>query len=199
MLCIVNATILTPDRAIPDGYVIIRDGLIEEVGGSTDFLLPQNAGIIDGTGKLLMPGFIDLQINGAFGLDFTETPTSIWKVAARLPRFGVTSFLPTIITSPPAQIHEAQLEWDKGPPVGFSGSTPLGLHVEGPYLNPEKKGAHNPSFLRSPTQRPGRVIANLRVVTAQYRAVYQCTVLGSCARLARGPWRTGRHTDGAWR
>ena len=46
------------------------------------------------------PGFIDLQFNGGFGHDFTDDPASIWHVAAQLPQYGVTAFLPTVITSP---------------------------------------------------------------------------------------------------
>jgi len=151
MLCISNATILTPVKTISDGIVIMRDGLIEAVGRSSDLAVPEKAQVLDGTGLLLVPGFIDLQLNGAFGLDFTEKPQSIWKVAAHLPRYGVTSFLPTIITSPLSRIHEAQIVWAKGPPSDYNGSTPLGLHIEGPFLNPAKKGAHNPAYLRPPT------------------------------------------------
>jgi N-acetylglucosamine-6-phosphate deacetylase len=105
---------------------------------------------IDATGLLLVPGLIELQINGAFGKDFTSVPESIWEVAQGLPRFGVTCFLPTIVTSPLERIARAQAALLAGPPPGFHGATPLGLHVEGPFLNPERKGAHREEYLRQP-------------------------------------------------
>ena len=100
---------------------------------------------------ILAPGFIDLQINGAFGDDFTADPATIWRVAEGLPRYGVTAFLPTIITSPLEQVAAGQRIVTEGEPDGFRGARPLGLHVEGPFLNPQKKGAHNPKYLRLPS------------------------------------------------
>jgi N-acetylglucosamine-6-phosphate deacetylase len=100
---------------------------------------------------ILAPGFIDLQFNGAFGYDLTNNPESIWRVAAQLPRYGVTSFLPTIMTSPLGTVRRAQEIWHKGPPKGFKGAQALGLHVEGPFLNPAKRGVHDPAFLRPPS------------------------------------------------
>jgi N-acetylglucosamine-6-phosphate deacetylase len=107
--------------------------------------------MLDAGGALVVPGFIDLQLNGAFGDDFTESPETIWRVAEGLPRWGVTSFLPTIITSPLSQVGKGQEVLAGGPPAGWSGSIPLGLHCEGPFLNPLKKGAHNPNHLQLPS------------------------------------------------
>ena len=64
----------------------------------------------------------------------------IWQAAAALPRWGVTAFLPTVITSPLERIALAQ-QVVQSDPAGFCGATPLGLHVEGPFLNPQKKAA----------------------------------------------------------
>jgi len=69
-------------------------------------------------------------------------------VATALPRYGVTGFLPTIITSPLDTVRAAQQVLGDGPPPGWAGARPLGLHLEGPFLNPGKKGAHNPAHLR---------------------------------------------------
>lgn len=131
------------------GAVLLRDGIIAGVDPPL-YELPADCRKLDGVGGLLAPGFIDLQLNGAFGDDFTADPATIWRVAAGLPRYGVTGFLPTIITSPLATIAAAQETLVAGPPPGFRGARPLGLHLEGPYLNPERKGAHNPRYLRSP-------------------------------------------------
>ncbi|MBE2222057.1 MAG: N-acetylglucosamine-6-phosphate deacetylase [Anaerolineae bacterium] len=149
MLYIHNITLLTPEKTIADGAVVIENGRFTHIGTVlTD--LPENATILDGNGRFLVPGFIDLQLNGAFGHDFTTNPETIWEVAAKLPRWGVTSFLPTIITSPRSQIEKAQGVMQNGRSANFQGAEPLGLHLEGPFLNPQKKGAHNPAYIRQP-------------------------------------------------
>ena len=100
-------------------------------------------------GGWIAPGFIDLQINGAFGFDFTRDASAVAQVAARLPATGVTAFLPTLITSPLEAY--ARLERDlEQAAKDAHGAQILGIHLEGPYLNPKRKGAHNPDFLRMP-------------------------------------------------
>lgn len=96
----------------------------------------------------LVPGFIDLQINGAFGFDFTSQPDSIWQVTQRLPEFGITTCLPTIITSPMDVIDHALNVWKSNKPAGFQGTYLPGLHLEGPFLNPKKSGAHSESLFQ---------------------------------------------------
>lgn len=149
MLYIEHATIYTPDEVIADGAVLVDNDRCHTIDGAQDLTPPADATRIDGTGKLLVPGFIDLQFNGGFGEDFTQDPATIWPVAEKLPRYGVTSFLPTIITSPLSVVRSAQEVLDDEP-ANFAGAEPLGLHLEGPFLNPGKKGAHNPAYLRQP-------------------------------------------------
>jgi N-acetylglucosamine-6-phosphate deacetylase len=151
MLYITNATIYAPAQRIDHAAVTVDGGRILAVGPAAEQICPPDAQIIDAEGLLLTPGFIDLQFNGGFGDDFTDDPVTIWRVAEALPRFGVTSFLPTIITSPLEKVAAGQRIVSAGEPDGFCGARPLGLHVEGPFLNPQKKGAHNPKYLRLPT------------------------------------------------
>lgn len=150
MLRIRNATICTPDAVIESGAVLVDQGIILAAGRVADVPCPFGADEWDAAGLIVVPGFIDLQVNGAFGHDFTDDPTVIWHVAGQLPRYGVTSFLPTIITSPLEKLATGQTIVMTGPPAGFRGARPLGLHAEGPFLNPRKKGAHNPAYLRLP-------------------------------------------------
>ncbi len=150
MLYIENANIYTPDHLLEGGAVIIDGGRIAAVGSAAATPCPQGARVIDAAGQLLVPGFVELQFNGGFGADFTDDPTAIWRVAEKLPRYGATSFLPTIITSPLEKIAAGQAVVTGAAPAGFRGARPLGLHVEGPFLNPGKKGAHNPRYLRTP-------------------------------------------------
>ena len=96
---------------------------------------------VDAQGLTVAPGFIDIQVNGAYGHDFTENPASMWDVGIRLPEQGVTSFCPTIITSPPGRVAAAQGAIANRP-AGYKGAEPLGLHVEGPYLSEARHGTH---------------------------------------------------------
>ncbi|MBP6016972.1 MAG: N-acetylglucosamine-6-phosphate deacetylase [Candidatus Promineofilum sp.] len=149
MFAIRHASVVTANTVFEDGTVLVADGRIQRIGDAT-MPLPAGVPAQDATGLFLTAGFLDLQVNGGFGFDFTADPATIWDVAAQLPRYGVTAFLPTIITSPPETVRQAQTVLRNGPPAGWIGAQPLGLHLEGPFLNPVKKGAHNPNYLRRP-------------------------------------------------
>ena len=151
-LNIINAVLpqaTANDEAVPV-QLVANDGLIQSVdrqGGATRH---SGGPTLDGTGLFLLPGLIDLQVNGGFGYDFAEDPQTIWQVGARLPQYGVTSYLPTIVTSPIDNIQAAQKVLAECAPDDYEGSIPLGLHLEGPFLSPDRKGAHAEEFLLSP-------------------------------------------------
>uniref|UniRef100_A0A8D8SFI7 N-acetylglucosamine-6-phosphate deacetylase n=1 Tax=Cacopsylla melanoneura TaxID=428564 RepID=A0A8D8SFI7_9HEMI len=100
---------------------------------------------IDCKGRLIAPGFIDIQINGGFGVDFSHDIDSVDKnvgiVARGILAHGVTSFCPTVVTSEP-QVYRKVLYKLRKTQGGKHGATVLGAHVEGPFISPEKKGAH---------------------------------------------------------
>lgn len=148
MLYIHCSLLITPTREIMDGAVLIEDGKILAAGRASALGIPAGASVLDAPGLAAVPGFIDWQLNGGFGHDFTADPATIWPVGARLAEHGVTGFLPTIISAPLEKYAAAQRVLKAGPPPGYRGATPLGLHFEGPFLNPGKKGAHNPDHLR---------------------------------------------------
>jgi N-acetylglucosamine-6-phosphate deacetylase len=144
--------ILTGGRRIEGAAALVEDGRIVAVGPESEIERPAGCEeIIDGD-LLLSPGLIDLQINGAFGHDFTVEPESMWEVGGQLTRYGVTTFLPTVITSPPERVDTAMELLARGAPEGYRGAAPLGLHLEGPFLNPAKRGAHDPAYLRLPNE-----------------------------------------------
>ncbi|MER2598400.1 MAG: N-acetylglucosamine-6-phosphate deacetylase [Caldilineales bacterium] len=151
MLYLINATLYTPEHTVRRAAVLVMQGRIAAVGPMPLPLPPPGAAVLDAEGLLLVPGLIDLQCNGAFGDDFTAAPQTIWRVAAALPRYGITSFLPTIISAPLSTVVAAQEVMQQGPPSGFGGAAPLGLHLEGPFLNPLKRGAHDLAWLQLPS------------------------------------------------
>lgn len=122
--------------------VVVVDGRIASSGTGPAY---------DASGLVVLPGLIDLQVNGVAGIDVTLEPERLWEVAALLPRWGVTSFLPTVITSDPANRAWALATLRSGPPPGWVGARPLGLHLEGPMIAPARKGAHPEHWLRPPS------------------------------------------------
>jgi N-acetylglucosamine-6-phosphate deacetylase len=121
------------------GDVVIVDGVI--AAGPP----PRECAVLDASGAFVAPGFIDVQVNGAHGVDLASRPDGIGEVAAVLPQYGVTAFCPTIVSSPPSVVRQALAT-----SCGAAGAVPLGLHLEGPMLNERRKGAHDARFLRSP-------------------------------------------------
>lgn len=137
---------VVPTLAIRGGSVdVLIEGerIAAAVSGSTA------GATLDATGCRVFPGFVDLQCNGGFGVDFTTSPEDAHVVAARLPETGVTSFLPTIITAPKDVMLRAVTELDV-----LRGSSPgarsLGVHVEGPFINALRGGAHPLRYIRPP-------------------------------------------------
>ena len=129
--------------------VAVSDGLIvgvvagETYGGvRPDVVLPSG---------VLVPGLVDIQINGCFGVDFVAADPAGWaEVSRRLPETGVTSFVPTFITAPVPDL-VAALRRTAALPADLGGARVLGVHVEGPFLAADRHGAHDPALLRDPS------------------------------------------------
>lgn len=159
-LVVSGGTVLAPDGPVA-ADVVVRAGRIAEVvprppapgpgtdgaAGRRDVTTPVDAG-----GLLVAPGYVDLQCNGAVGVDLAAEPERLWTVAAALPRWGVTAWLPTVITAPAGVRARALAALRAGPPATVHGpcATPLGLHLEGPFLAPDRLGAHPREHLRRP-------------------------------------------------
>lgn len=128
-----------------DGKTLVaEDGLISAISDA----VPSGARRIDADGALIVPGFIDLQVNGGGGAMFNSEPTpeGIARIARAHARFGTTKLLPTLITDNreiTAEARKAGREASARKIAGF-----LGIHLEGPHLSVSRKGAHDPKLIR---------------------------------------------------
>lgn len=135
--------VLTAGGLVPDTAVVVEGGRVVSVG-------PQPAADVVLSDGILAPGLIDLQVNGSFGVDFAEAPADEWRdVALRLPETGVTAFLPTLITAPVAELADGLR--CAAAAMGGEGARILGVHVEGPFLSAERRGAHDAALFCDPT------------------------------------------------
>jgi len=143
---LVNGQVMT-DRGLEDGLaVLVVDGRFASVGPVRD--VPAGVQRLDLQGGLLLPGFIDIQVNGGGGVLFNDSPTpeAIAAIGAAHRRFGTTGFLPTLISDELAVVGAAMRAVREAMARGTPGV--LGAHIEGPYLNTEQKGIHDAARLR---------------------------------------------------
>ena len=109
----------------------------------------------------LAPGFIDIQVNGGGDILFNNSPTpeAIRKIAAAHRKFGTTSLLPTFITD---SFDKTKAAFAAAQSLVGSEPSILGVHLEGPFLSPEKPGVHDPKLMRSPGSGDREMLCGLR-------------------------------------
>jgi N-acetylglucosamine-6-phosphate deacetylase len=138
------------DDLVPSqGFVEIADGTVSGVGSGP----PRQRAEVTLDSGYLLPGFVDLQVNGYFGVEFQTADAGSWAaVAKRLPSTGTTAFAPTVITAPIDSL-VATLRGAQKIVTGLpsDGARVLGVHVEGPFIAPARRGAHNPAWITEPT------------------------------------------------
>lgn len=155
------SNILTPTESIPSGALAISDeGKIAYAGAMED--APQAEGKrLDLRGLFLVPGFIDIHVHGGKGITFGESGTaeeelrgySEW-VAAN----GVTGFLASLAAPDPKALVDLVGRYVRVMQKGLPGAQGLGIHLEGPFISKEKKGAFDPKWLRPPSMEEAEAV-----------------------------------------
>jgi N-acetylglucosamine-6-phosphate deacetylase len=178
---LLQGRVLTPKRELAvatvmvDGQRIswVRPGRIGAPGSS----------LLTEAGETVVPGFIDLQVNGLAGHDAASGADGIAAIAGNLPRYGVTGFLPTLISRP---LDEAVAFVEECAAAAAPGARVLGAHLEGPFLNPRYRGAHDlhclvlpkPAYVRRLLARPPRMMTLAPELPGALQAVRTLTAAG---------------------
>jgi N-acetylglucosamine-6-phosphate deacetylase len=147
-----NGIVITPSKIVEKGVVVFEDGKITAVGQKNRVEVPRNAKVIDASGKIVAPGFVDIHIHGGKGRDIMDASyKGVKEIAKFLVSHGTTSFVPTTISAPRPDLLKAVKPVKTSMEKGTDGAEVLGAHLEGPYINPEKRGAHDANYVRLPS------------------------------------------------
>ena len=162
MDAIVNGPILADDGFVEGRAVLIEGGRIAALTSEADPRI-KGARRHDLKGAMLLPGFIDAQVNGGGGVLFNESPTvdAIRSIGRAHRRFGTTGFLPTLISDDLSVIaHAVQAVRD-----AIAARVPgvIGIHIEGPFISAERKGAHDAAKVRDLDERGVQLLTSLGV------------------------------------
>ena len=144
-----NGIVLTED-GFSDGILVIEDGKIAEAGYKGE--IPENAGLIDADGNYILPGFIEIHAHGGGGADFMDGTAEAFETVAKTHRqCGTTTILPTTVSASFPSLFKVFDTYRKvadSKVINFGG-----LHLEGPFISMEMKGAHNPAFILNPEEQ----------------------------------------------
>ncbi|MDR6626112.1 N-acetylglucosamine-6-phosphate deacetylase [Caulobacter segnis] len=146
LVALINGRVLTPAGVVDGHAVLVEGGKVAAVVPMAR--VPADAERQDLAGGLLVPGYIDTQVNGGGGVLFNDAPTveTIAAIGAAHRAYGTTSFLPTLISDDLDVVDVALRATEAAIERGVPGV--LGVHIEGPFLNPKRKGIHDEAKFR---------------------------------------------------
>jgi N-acetylglucosamine-6-phosphate deacetylase len=181
----VNGRILAGERIVTGQTVLIADGRIEAVVHPADPRC-RDAVKVDLEGQILLPGFIDVQVNGGGGVLFNDDPSpeSIRAIGAAHRQFGTTGFLPTLISDDLDTIGQAIAAVQSSLDAHLPGA--LGIHIEGPFLNWARRGVHDPKHLRRLDNGVISLLCSLRGGRTVLTLAPEMTTTDMIAQLAAG-------------
>jgi len=148
-LVALGGQVVTDYEVWPEGSILLGGGSIREVSPD-DSLLAEAEEVHEHEDSLLLPGFVDLQVNGAFGVDVATEPFRLAELSESLISTGTTAYLPTVISS--TESHYERVMPGIAAAIGLpaAGAEALGIHLEGPFINLSKRGAHAAAHVAAP-------------------------------------------------
>jgi N-acetylglucosamine-6-phosphate deacetylase len=167
-------SVVADGRLLTPGWVLLDHAVREYAEGAPPArVIDLATGRTDLTGGVLAPGLVDIQVNGAFGLDLAAAGDDEWAVVARrLPATGVTTFVPPLITAPLDDLAAALRGYRlrrRALADAAGAARSVGVHLEGPFLAEQRRGAHRADLLCDPT--PARVDALLEAADGHLACV----------------------------
>ena len=141
--------VVTDYEVWSEGALLMEGGSIRDVSPDGS-LLDVTDEIHDYGDSLLVPGFVDLQVNGAFGVDVASEPRRLSELSESLPVTGTTAYLPTVISSPESLYEDSLPELATAMQSPNTGAEVLGVHLEGPFVSLVKRGAHAAAHVFAP-------------------------------------------------
>ena len=181
---IINARIFDGESLLRDHAVLLSQGKIAEL--LPEQQLPQGMDMItDLNGDYLLPGFIDLQVNGGGGLLFNAEPEvdTIRAIGEAHRQYGTTGFLPTLITDDFDVMRKAILAVSDAIEQDVPGV--LGIHLEGPFLNAQRKGTHDPHKFRVMDETGFQMINSLKQGKTLITLAPELTTAAMISRISR--------------
>jgi N-acetylglucosamine-6-phosphate deacetylase len=182
---LVNGRLLTDEGLVSGPTLLLSGARIEALVDPKD---PRcaDAAVVDLEGQLLLPGFIDVQVNGGGGVLFNDDPSpeSIRAIGAAHRRFGTTGFLPTLISDDLDTIGRAIAAVQSALDAGMPGV--LGIHIEGPFLNRARRGVHDSKHLRLLDSSLVSLLTRLRAGRTVLTLAPEMTTPEMIAKLAAG-------------
>ncbi len=150
MIVLAGGDLVLPDRVLSRASLLLDRGRIVAIDRRTP-IDPAGATFVDVSDSLVVPGFIDVHVHGIEGVDTLDGGDSVATIASRLPRYGVTSFCPTTVACPPAELKTFtdQVRRVRGSRPTASARV-LPAHLESNFINPQFRGAQPVACLRSP-------------------------------------------------
>ena len=160
LTALVNGRVLVDDQFVDEVAVLIGGAQIVDVVPHADARV-RAARQHDLLGRMLAPGFIDCQVNGGGGVLFNDAPTvdTLRRIANAHRRFGTTGLLPTLISDDAQVMRTAIAAVAAAIEQGVPGI--LGIHLEGPFLSPQRKGIHDAAKFRAPDAADIDLVASL--------------------------------------
>jgi len=179
---LINGRVVLPREIRSDLCVIVENGRIAEVAET----IPDDAERVDLGGRLLLPGFIDAQVNGGGGRLFNDDPSveTIAIMAAAHRRFGTTGLLPTLISDDFSVIERAIAAVDEAIDSGVPGV--VGVHIEGPFLSNKRRGIHLASMLQPFDDRFLQILCSARNGRTLVTVAPECISPAQIKRLVDG-------------
>jgi N-acetylglucosamine-6-phosphate deacetylase len=194
---LVNGAVMTPAGVVDGQALLVDGGTILGLVDRSD--IPASAVVEDLAGGLLVPGFIDTQVNGGGGVLFNDDPSvaTIAAIGAAHRPFGTTGFLPTLISDDLDVVDAAMRATEDAIEAGVPGV--LGVHIEGPFLNAQRKGIHDAAKFRVLDEAAIKLLSSLKRGKTLVTLAPETTTPEMVARLARaGVVVAAGHTNAAY-